>query len=199
MQKWAIIVGVLAAVTLLLMVALITILLWRKITQKSSKEDPKGTTKSLSSNRAYSFQSQRAASKSNVPIENIEGQLKLTNTQNVKFCKLLIAHYLIIFCQKRTREEKKIRFLIVNLHDTDMTAFESERPVIFNLEEIEEATCNFEATKKIGEGGYGSVYFGVLGENVCLLLPISIAATQQWQPIFSSPTLVTNMSKHFPI
>lgn len=67
MQKWAIIVGVLAAVTLLLIVALITILLWRKITEKSSKEDPKGTTKSLSSNRAYSFQSQRAASKSNVP------------------------------------------------------------------------------------------------------------------------------------
>ncbi|KAK9276192.1 hypothetical protein L1049_005723 [Liquidambar formosana] len=47
----------------------------------------------------------------------------------------------------------------------DVTAFESERPVIFSLKEIEEATNNFDETRKIGEGGYGSVYFGVLGEQ----------------------------------
>lgn len=47
-----------------------------------------------------------------------------------------------------------------------MSDIESERPVIFSFEEIEDATNNFNETRKIGEGGYGSVYFGILGERV---------------------------------
>ncbi|XP_077221498.1 lysM domain receptor-like kinase 3 [Tasmannia lanceolata] len=51
----------------------------------------------------------------------------------------------------------------------DMTALESERPVIFSLEDIEESTENFDETRIIGEGGYGSVYFGILrGEEVAI-------------------------------
>ncbi|GFY91413.1 protein kinase family protein [Actinidia rufa] len=50
-------------------------------------------------------------------------------------------------------------------HMEDVTAFETERAVIFSLEEIEEATYSFDETRKIGEGGYGSVYFGVIGEQ----------------------------------
>ncbi|KAJ7953571.1 LysM receptor kinase [Quillaja saponaria] len=45
----------------------------------------------------------------------------------------------------------------------DMTGFESERPVIFSIEEIEEATNNFDETQILGVGGYGRVYFGMLG------------------------------------
>ncbi|KAF2301646.1 hypothetical protein GH714_028471 [Hevea brasiliensis] len=45
----------------------------------------------------------------------------------------------------------------------DGTALESEKPVIYSAEEIEEATNNFDETRKIGVGGYGSVYFGVMG------------------------------------
>ena len=44
---------------------------------------------------------------------------------------------------------------------------ESERPVIYNLDEIEEATNYFDETGNIGSGGYGSVYFGTLGKTVC--------------------------------
>ncbi|KAK2977464.1 hypothetical protein RJ640_016092 [Escallonia rubra] len=47
----------------------------------------------------------------------------------------------------------------------NITGFESERPVVYSLEEIAEATINFDESRKIGEGGYGSVYFGVLGEQ----------------------------------
>lgn len=32
------------------------------------------------------------------------------------------------------------------------------------MEEIKEATSNFDETRKIGEGGYGCVYFAILGE-----------------------------------
>ncbi|KAK2636572.1 hypothetical protein Ddye_031364 [Dipteronia dyeriana] len=45
----------------------------------------------------------------------------------------------------------------------DATGFESERPVIFSLEEVEKATDNFDESKIIGRGGYGSVFLGMLG------------------------------------
>lgn len=54
---------------------------------------------------------------------------------------------------------------MVNMAE-DATPFESERPVIYALEEIEDATNNFDETRKIGVGGYGSVYFGMLEEKV---------------------------------
>ncbi|KAH7570348.1 hypothetical protein JRO89_XS05G0091100 [Xanthoceras sorbifolium] len=50
-------------------------------------------------------------------------------------------------------------------HIEDVTGFESERPVIFNLDEIEKTTNNFDDSKIIGRGGYGCVYHGVLGDQ----------------------------------
>ncbi|KAJ0971542.1 hypothetical protein J5N97_019501 [Dioscorea zingiberensis] len=47
----------------------------------------------------------------------------------------------------------------------DLLPYESERPLIFSLEELEEATANFDETRKIGSGGYGCVYFGMLGKQ----------------------------------
>ncbi|XP_016647040.1 PREDICTED: lysM domain receptor-like kinase 3 [Prunus mume] len=47
----------------------------------------------------------------------------------------------------------------------DGPVFESDGLLIFGVEQIEEATGYFDETKKIGEGGYGSVYFGVIGEK----------------------------------
>lgn len=48
----------------------------------------------------------------------------------------------------------------------DAATFESERPVIYSVKEIDDATCNFDDSMKIGEGGYGSVYVGTLKERV---------------------------------
>lgn len=52
----------------------------------------------------------------------------------------------------------------------DVTIFESERQVVYSLEEIEEATSNFDETKKIGAECYGSVYYGILttGQEVAI-------------------------------
>ncbi|KAI3787253.1 hypothetical protein L1987_41597 [Smallanthus sonchifolius] len=46
-----------------------------------------------------------------------------------------------------------------------ITGFDTERPLIYDFNEIAEATNNFDDSRKIGEGGYGSVYFGILGEK----------------------------------
>uniref|UniRef100_I1NNV3 Protein kinase domain-containing protein n=1 Tax=Oryza glaberrima TaxID=4538 RepID=I1NNV3_ORYGL len=43
--------------------------------------------------------------------------------------------------------------------------FQTERPVIFSLIAVEDATSNFDEKRKIGEGGYGSVYLGFIGTH----------------------------------
>ncbi|GJR17719.1 LysM domain receptor-like kinase 3 [Tanacetum coccineum] len=50
-----------------------------------------------------------------------------------------------------------------------ITGFDTERPLVYDFDEIAEATNNFDDTRIIGEGGYGSVYFGILGESNILL------------------------------
>ncbi|XP_020597329.1 lysM domain receptor-like kinase 3 [Phalaenopsis equestris] len=44
-------------------------------------------------------------------------------------------------------------------------AFDSDRPVIFSLEEVERATSNFDNSRVIGVGGFGSVYYGILADK----------------------------------
>ncbi|KAL8519133.1 hypothetical protein ACS0TY_010175 [Phlomoides rotata] len=43
--------------------------------------------------------------------------------------------------------------------------FESEKPAQYSIDEVAEATSDFDETRIIGQGGYGSVYYGVIGEK----------------------------------
>lgn len=47
----------------------------------------------------------------------------------------------------------------------DIDPFQTERPVIFSLKVVGDATANFDEKRKIGEGGYGSVYLGFIGTH----------------------------------
>jgi len=47
----------------------------------------------------------------------------------------------------------------------DIDSFQTERPVIFSLKEVGDATANFDEKRKIGEGGYGMVYLGFIGTH----------------------------------
>ncbi|CAN1137410.1 LysM domain receptor-like kinase 3 [Linum perenne] len=53
--------------------------------------------------------------------------------------------------------------------DFEKGVIDSEGPVLYSIEEIQEATNDFDESKKIGEGGYGLVFFGVLrGQEVAI-------------------------------
>lgn len=39
---------------------------------------------------------------------------------------------------------------------------------MYSIDEIAEATSDFDETRIIGQGGYGSVYYGVIGEKVLI-------------------------------
>ncbi|AQK91789.1 lysM domain receptor-like kinase 3 [Zea mays] len=54
-------------------------------------------------------------------------------------------------------------FPTMRTNDTD--PFQTERPVIFSLKQVGDATADFSEKRKIGEGGYGSVYLGFIGAH----------------------------------
>ncbi|KAK9080514.1 hypothetical protein SSX86_000272 [Deinandra increscens subsp. villosa] len=97
---------------------------------------------------------------------------------------LVIVAFLILFLHRK-RQTRKIKndeskttrkktnagkatlenhFFNVDMEEA-ASNIESEKPVIISLEEIERATNNFDEARKIGEGGYGSVYFGIIRER----------------------------------
>lgn len=55
----------------------------------------------------------------------------------------------------------------------DIDPFQTERPVIFSLKVVGDATANFDEKRKIGEGGYGSVYLGFIGTHVRYVCTVS--------------------------
>ncbi|MFS7940013.1 putative protein kinase RLK-Pelle-LysM family [Helianthus anomalus] len=61
--------------------------------------------------------------------------------------------------------KKKKSLIIYRNHAEAASNIESEKPVIISLEEIEQATNSFDEDRKIGEGGYGSVYFGIIRQR----------------------------------
>lgn len=72
------------------------------------------------------------------------------------------------FASKKSFANRTVSLKNPNFHNECLEAagpFESERPVIYTLEEIEDATNNFDEARRIGAGGYGTVYFGMLGEK----------------------------------
>lgn len=53
--------------------------------------------------------------------------------------------------------------------------FEIEKPVVFTYDEIRSATDEFSDSSLLGHGNYGSVYFGLLREQVCAFSHIFIS------------------------
>ncbi|KAL3748163.1 hypothetical protein ACJRO7_009402 [Eucalyptus globulus] len=49
--------------------------------------------------------------------------------------------------------------------DCEDEKFESDKPVMYSSEDMYEATKDFDDARRIGERGYGSVYYGILGNR----------------------------------
>ncbi|KAF8412250.1 hypothetical protein HHK36_000210 [Tetracentron sinense] len=65
----------------------------------------------------------------------------------------------------------------------------------FSILEIKEATCNFDPLKKIGEGGYGSVYRGLL-RNTQVAIKILHSHSLQGHAEFQQEVDVLSMVRH---
>lgn len=49
-------------------------------------------------------------------------------------------------------------------------AFDKEKPVVFTYQEVLGSTDSFSDSNLLGHGTYGSVYYGSLREQVCILI-----------------------------
>ncbi|KAF5807092.1 putative protein kinase RLK-Pelle-LysM family [Helianthus annuus] len=127
-----------------------------------------------------------------VPQEN--NRIRTSKKSRMKTWKLIIfivvalvlvtSAFVVLFLHRKRRarkikanESKTIRNEVTggkttlenHFFNVDMeeaaSNIESEKPVIISLEEIEQATNSFDEARKIGEGGYGSVYFGIIRQR----------------------------------
>ncbi|KAL6650781.1 hypothetical protein ACP70R_009706 [Stipagrostis hirtigluma subsp. patula] len=97
---------------------------------------------------------------------------KLTKTFiGISSCAVLLlicVFALIIECQKRKLRREKERFFRQNgglLLYEQIRSKQVDTVRIFTTEELEHATNNFDPSREVGRGGYGTVYKGTLKDN----------------------------------
>ncbi|ONK70016.1 uncharacterized protein A4U43_C05F29350 [Asparagus officinalis] len=103
---------------------------------------------------------------------------------SISMAFLIIGGLLLFLCRRRQSRQQKIEEankVERNASIMSIAALESqyhpannmkgfgptntERPIIFSLKDVEEATTSFDEKRKIGEGGFGSVFHGILAKQ----------------------------------
>ncbi|KAJ6365506.1 hypothetical protein OIU76_030310 [Salix suchowensis] len=84
-------------------------------------------------------------------------RLRLQNTVAASFFLVIICLLLYINCTKRRKEK--------NFKENGGKFLKNQRVRIFSEAELVKATNNYADDQKLGEGGFGSVYKGVLTDN----------------------------------
>lgn len=76
---------------------------------------------------------------------------------------------MIVFQLKMIVFQTDHEIITTYIKNQEIQVFESKRATVYTVEEIDEATSNFDETRKRGQGGCGRVYFGELGYQVFYL------------------------------
>ncbi|KAL6007104.1 hypothetical protein ACLOJK_032600 [Asimina triloba] len=159
-SKRLIIISILVPVAFLLAVSSGLFISWRNRSSVPKAKDPKMVSKTLSARNLASLQSQYLTG------ENMEGVcLFIGGVPKAAGVELSIYIIRNAYDAQVSGYGIHTRISISLEIGADVRVLESERPKIYGLDEIEEATLNFDETRKLGEGGYGSVYFGILEEQ----------------------------------
>ncbi|XP_062208452.1 lysM domain receptor-like kinase 3 [Phragmites australis] len=113
------------------------------------------------------------------------GSLSIIIAASISAAVLLLCVFTIIFRLKRRSSQHNVEAPEIKMEGVpgstsiaalesrffpsmrinDIDPFQTERPVIFSLKTVGDATANFDEKRKIGEGGYGSVYLGFIGAH----------------------------------
>ncbi|CAL9081883.1 unnamed protein product, partial [Musa acuminata var. zebrina] len=154
----------------------------KEIEERLSKE--KREMEELRKQQNEMFEALQKADKQKVTLEQqvIDSNRIIRDLEN----KLSDAHYLLISLQseyvelRRERDDavKKAEELHQKLEEMATSIQGEESFFEFSYSELEKATNSFDDSLKIGEGGYGSVYKGTLGQKTVAIKKLNSEGMQ---------------------
>lgn len=75
----------------------------------------------------------------------------------------------MVLVSGHTSEKTLDSFALVGASSPGLIGITVDKSVEFSYEELAKATSNFNISNKIGQGGFGSVYYAELRGEVCAL------------------------------
>ncbi|URD73908.1 U-box domain-containing protein [Musa troglodytarum] len=171
----------------------------KEIEERLSKE--KREMEELRKQQNEMFEALQKADKQKATLEQqvIDSNRIIRDLEN----KLSDAHYLLISLQseyvelRRERDDaiKKAEELHQKLEEMATSIQGEESFFEFSYSELEKATNNFDDSLKIGEGGYGSVYKGTLGQKTVAIKKLN-SEGMQGQKEFHKEINVLSQLRH---
>ncbi|CAL9074139.1 unnamed protein product [Musa textilis] len=171
----------------------------KEIEERLSKE--KREMEELRKQQNEMFEALQKADKQKATLEQqvIDSNRIIRDLEN----KLSDAHFLLISLQseyvelRRERDDaiKKAEELHQKLEEMATSIQGEESFFEFSYSELEKATSNFDDSLKIGEGGYGSVYKGTLGQKTVAIKKLN-SEGMQGQKEFHKEINVLSQLRH---
>ncbi|KAG5224296.1 Kinase, Peptidoglycan-binding LysM [Salix suchowensis] len=115
-------------------------------------------------------------------------------------CSVCLGYYLYLFLKKRKYKIRKEKFFKQNggllLKEQFTSSGRGEKTKLFSAEELRRATDNFNQSRILGRGGYGTVYKGMLLDGTLVAVKRSIAIDKSQIKQFINEVSVLSQINH---
>ncbi|CAM0152278.1 unnamed protein product [Urochloa decumbens] len=134
-----------------------------------------------------------------LPSRN-QPQVKLVIGVSVSFiCLVVCAFSILAICQKRKLAKERERFFKQNgghILYQQILSQNVDTVMIFTLEDLKNATSNFDKSRELGKGGQGIVYRGILSDNKVVAVKRSKIVNMSQAEEFVQEIIILSQTNH---